>query len=394
MIAERIWTATLAQATEILTDAGCNPDVPTDVHLIFLSDFGQDTWQDALNSGRAQRPLKQLAATHTIVYESFAGSTNVAPANVALMALTAGAGRALKDRPLDVELTVTNFGEVEAKQVPLQLAANGQTVASQFVDLPAGASRVVHLNVQPSVTGLMTVVATLPDDRLPADNQRQCVIEVRNEFKVLCVENSFSDPRILKAALQPPLTGQSPTGQSAMQVTTTSQLELNSLDLNEFDAIVLNDVKSLSEREYAQLTQFVDAGRSLVCLLGQNTDASLWNAQLGNAKNPLGFRLTEASEFADWRIDPLDYNSPIAAPFASHPDAGFIDNADFSILENSIARECFREAASRIAIARRGSVDCDQSLGQRTRRKPTELHRKQVAMRGAIEPWNAMATLA
>ncbi len=90
---------------------------------------------------------------------------------------------------MDVEITIANFGEVEAKQVPLQLTANAQTVASQFVDLPAGASRVVHMNVQTTMTGLMTIAASLPEDQLAADNQRQIIIEVRSEFRVLCVEN-------------------------------------------------------------------------------------------------------------------------------------------------------------------------------------------------------------
>lgn len=392
---------TLTQVGEIIADAGRNPDLPTDIHVVFLSDFGQDTWQDALGSGRSQRPLKQLAATHTLVYESLPVSSNAASpnaeasnvgspnsglSNVAIMAMTTGSSRALKDRPLDVEITVANFGAVEAKQVPLQLAANGQTVASQFIDLPAGASRVVHLNAQPSVTGLMTIAASLPDDRLPADNQRQSVIEVRSEFNVLCVENPYSDPRILKAALQPPV-----AGQSAMQVTTTTQLELNSVELNEFDAIILNDVTNLSETEFAQLTQFVDTGRSLVCLLGQNADASTWNALLGNAKNPLGFRLVEPAEFADWRIDPLDYTSPIAAPFASHPDAGLLTTPIFrfwkiQLAENAVERPQIelqlQDAAPLIVLNRWGKG-----------RVASLLSAPQTgAMRGAVEPWNAMAT--
>ena len=196
--------STLSQIGEIITDAGRNLDLPTDIHIVFFSDFGQDTWQEALSAGRSQRPLKQLAATHTLIYESLRAQSNASPSNIAIMSMTAGATRALKDRPLDVEIAVTNFSEADAKQVPLQLAANGQTVASQFIDLPAGGSRVVHLNLQPSVTGLTTISASLPEDRLAVDNQRQSVIEVRSDFKVLCVENANSDARILKASLQPP----------------------------------------------------------------------------------------------------------------------------------------------------------------------------------------------
>jgi Aerotolerance regulator N-terminal/von Willebrand factor type A domain/CARDB len=377
---------TLAQAVEMIAEAGRNPDIPTDIHVVFLSDFGQDTWQEALGSGRSQRPLKQLAAAQTLVYESFSGSGNNAPANLATLAMTTSASSALKDRPLDVEITVTNFGASEAKQVPLQLSANGQTVASQVIDLPAGMSRVVHLNVQPNASGLMTLAASLPDDRLTADNQRQSVIEVRSGFKVLCVENPYSDSRILKTALQPPV-----AGQTAMQVTSTTQLELNSVDLTEFDAIVLNDVTNLSETEFAELTQFVATGRSLVCLLGQNTDISTWNMLLGNARNPLGFRLTEPSEFSDWRIDPLDYSSPIAAPFASHPDAGLLTTPIFRFWKIQVSENVkerpqvelqMQDAAPLLVLNRWGKG-----------RVASLLSAPQTgAMRGALEPWNAMAT--
>jgi len=266
------------------------------------------------------------------------------------------------------------------------LAANGQTIASQFIDLPAGASRVVHLNLQPSVTGLMTISASLPEDRLAVDNQRQSVIDVRSEFRVLCVENPYSDARILKASLQPPV-----AVQAAIQVTSTSQLELSLVDLNEFDAIVLNDVTSLSENEFKQLSQFVSGGRSLVCLLGQNSDSSTWNALLGIAKNPLGFRLKEPSESADWRIDPLDYASPIAAPFASHPDAGLLTTPIFRFWKIQLAENIterpqielqLQDAAPLIVLNRWGKG-----------RVASLLSAPQTgAMRGATEPWNAMAT--
>lgn len=377
--------STLTQANEIIVDAARNPDTPTDVHVVFLSDFGQDTWQEAIGNGRAQRPLKQLAATQTVVYESFSGPSSGVP-NLAIMAMSTGARRPLKDRPLDVEVTVTNFGEVEAKQVPLQLTANGQTVASQFIDLPPGAARVVHLNLQPSQTGLMTIAASLPDDRLAADNQRQSVLDVRSEFKVLCVENPYSDPRILKASLQPPI-----AMETTMQVTSTTQLELSVVDLNAFDAIVLNDVTSLTENEFSQLERYVNSGRSLVCLLGQNTDSSIWNGLLGDARNMLGFQLKEASEFADWRIDPLDYSSPIAAPFASHPDAGLLTTPIFrfwkiQLLESASVRPTIelqlQDAAPLIVLNPWGKG-----------RVASLLSAPQTgAMRGTSEPWNAIAT--
>ena len=377
--------STLSQIGEVVTDAARNADLPTDIHIVFLSDFGRDTWQEALITGRSQRPLKQLAADHTLVYESFAGPSNATPSNMALVEMTTGSTRALKDRPMEVEIYVTNYGAVDAKQVPLQLLANGQAVASQFIDLPAGVSQVVHMMMQPNATGPLTISAILPDDRLLADNQRQTVIEVRSEFRILCVENPYSDARILKASLQPPV-----AVQAAMQVTTASQLTLSSMDVGDFDAVVLNDVTNLSENEFARLTQFTSDGRSLICLLGQNTDANGWNGLLGKAGNALGFRLLEPSESGDWRIDPLDYASPIAAPFAAHPDAGLLTTPIFrywkiqfgdSVSERPRIELQLQDAAPLIVLNRWGK-GCVASLLSAPQTGSTQ---------GAAEPWNAMA---
>ncbi len=311
----------IALVSDVVAEANRSADIPSDVHVVFLSDFGQDTWQDALATGRAQRSLKLLADEQTVSYESVATSS---VANVALTAVTTASSRALKDRPLAVDVSVINFGSAALTQLPLQVNANGRSVESQFFDLPAGASRVIHLNVQPTVTGLMTITAILPDDRLPTDNQRTLVVDVREGFRVLCVENPYSDARILKMALQPPI-----ASPGAIRVTSVSQLELNLTDLSEFDAVVLNDVTSLSGPELSRLTQFVSSGRSMLLLLGQNSDAVTWNELLDGSPEMFGFRLTEPSEFSDWRIDPMDYASPIVAPFASHPDAGLLTTPIF-----------------------------------------------------------------
>lgn len=375
----------LVKIGDVVTEAGRSSDCPTDVHIVFFSDFGLDTWQEALANGKSQRSLRELASVHTVSYESFASPPESAPSNNAIMAMSVGATRALKDRPLDVEVSVANYGLAEATQVPLQLTANGQTVASQFIDLPPGVSRVVHLPLRPNSTGLMTVSASLPEDRLLADNQRHSVIEIRSEFRVLCVENPHSDLRILKTSLQPPV-----AMQAALQVTSTSLAELSLMDLNEFDAVVLNDLMRMSENEFTRLMQYVRSGRSLVCLLGQNSDASTWNMLLGNASNLLGFRLLEASEAGDWRIDPLDYASPIAAPFASHPDAGLLTTPIFRFWKIQIDERI--QPRPQVELQLQGAAPLIVLNHWGKGRVASLLSAPQTgSLQGTGEAWNAMA---
>ena len=102
------------------------------------------------------------------------------------------------------------------------------------------------------------------------------------------------------------------------------------------------------------------------------------------------WRLIEPSEFADWRIDPLDYTSPIAAPFASHPDSGLLTTPIFrfwkiqlwdSVSERPQIELQLQNGLPLIVLNRWGKG-----------RVASLLSAPQTgAMHGTTEPWNAMA---
>ncbi len=332
----------LRQVNEIIADAKKDARLPTTVEIVLISDLGRDTWLEAVGSGRLARPLKQLTEEHSVTYESLAGQTS---SNAAVVALAPTTTRALKDQVLNVDVTVANFGPATLMQLPVQLQVDGQTLESQFLDIPSGASRVVHMQLRPSSTGLTKLSASIRTDRLPVDDQRFAVIEVREVYRVLCVENAFSDNRILKAALQPPI-----STSSALEVTSTSQIELSTLELENYDALVLNDLPGISESEFQRLRDFVDDGRSVICFFGQNAVAANWNPWLESEADLFGFHLLEPSELAEWKIDPQEYASPIVAPFEAYPDAGLLTTPIFRYWKIQAHGTGDRQLGSEVAL--------------------------------------------
>ena len=61
---------------------------------------------------------------------------------------------------------------------------------------------------------------------------------------------------------------------------------------------------------------------------GPRTTAAAWNAQ-PQMPELLGFRLLESSAEQEWQIDPLEYHSPLVAPFVGFPDAGLLTTPIF-----------------------------------------------------------------
>jgi Aerotolerance regulator N-terminal/von Willebrand factor type A domain len=311
----------IAQVNEVVKLASENADIPKNIAVVFLSDFGKDTWQAALPGAELSKNLLQLAKSTTLLYESVGDGSSE---NVAITELRSSKSRGLKNHSLEVEVTIANAGENPVTQLPIQLDANSQTVESKFVDLPAGVTRSVRMEYKPDTNGPLVLTARIPDDRLAVDNRRDSLVQIQDDYRILCVENPHTDARILKTAINP-----GGTPRQGLLVTSVDQLEFTTRELNEFDAIILNDVTAMNAIQFQRISDFVRSGKALIGMFGSYTDASQWNELLANKQNLLGLRFSSPSETADWRIDPGDYQNEIVAPFADYPDAGLLTTPIF-----------------------------------------------------------------
>lgn len=315
---------TLSLINSILLDVKGMTDMPKDIQAIFLSDFGTDTWQAAIEKGAYAKAIKTLATEHAVAFESFANAAGLSnsgpqPSNAAIIDFEPASTRALKEQSLPVNVTVANYGPAALTQLPVQLTLAGQTTETQFVDIAPGATINLQMHALPSSAGQMTIAANIRRDRLDTDDHRDAIIEVRAAYRVLIIEPIGSDGKILKAALRPD------PQSSGLEIGSANLIELSALDLDNWDVLVLNDIAALADVESQRMKAFVERGGQLICLLGASADSANWNLR----QDLLGFELLSPSEVGQWNIDPLEYRSPIVAPFASFPDAGLLTTPVF-----------------------------------------------------------------
>lgn len=297
--------------------------LPQYVHIFMESDLGRDAWQVVVD-GPERNKLQALQNKYTVQVESLGeeGATNVS-----IKSIQPSTSRAIAGNSLNVEISLESAG-VNVQRLPLQLELDGQTVASEFVDLAAGQTRTVRLQVTPRTTGSSILSASIPDDSLMADNRREHIIEVREQYRILIVEDQPNDARLLRLALRP---SQGSLGTAGIQ--TRSKLELGSLDPSNWDAIVLNDLTTVNQELAQKLGRFARGGGSLIFMFGPRAIAESWNNNFERTAALLGFELVAPSPESDWTIDPLDYRSPIAAPFAGFPDSGLLTTPIFRLWE-------------------------------------------------------------
>jgi hypothetical protein len=317
---------------EVLRAAAQAEGMPALVHIVFLSDLGRDCWQSAVD-GEDRKKLQQLQKQSLVEVESFGDK---AVNNVAIQAIRPASSRVMVGSRLQVEIVVESIG-ADVEHLPVQLEMNGHTIASDYIDIPEGQARSVRLEVVPNSTGETILTAAIPNDRLAADNRREHVIEIRKQFRILIVERERGDGRLVKLALQ-----SSKSSSQTQTINTIPQLELPTVELSQWDLVVLNDVTNINQESLGRLERYARNAGSLVVLLGRHTKPEAWNSASEASESLLGFRLQEPTSEIDVALDPLEYRSPIVSPFAGFPDSG--------LLTTPIFRHWLIEAATGLTV--------------------------------------------
>lgn len=318
---------------QTIEDANQAVSSDSDVHVLFFTDMGKDTWESATREP-LKLELQELSNRYHVRIESLAPES---PQNMAITALEADSPMVWKDRPLRCSATIHNYSTTAATRLPVQFQADGSTLQTEFVDCPPGQSRSVSVELQPGNRSVWSISAVIPDDRLAVDNRRDLVVAVKPTLRVVTIEDNSGAARLVNLSIAPSVAPGAPAGASdakgaagrAVMVETWSSFDLQSRSLGDVNAVVLVDVAELNAASLSKLKNFVVAGGSLLVLAGPRTQSTAWNQSDPSLGQLVGLRLVEPSGAGDWHIDSLNYSSPIARPFANYLDSGLLTTPIF-----------------------------------------------------------------
>ncbi len=373
----------LTNGLQLISDIGQRAQqdsgLPSQVHVLILSDLGREHWQASAEGGSHQA-LRQLGEKYPVEIEALGDETTE---NLAVIRLQPSALRVVAGESLQIDATVRNYGTRTVEQVPVQLTLDGNTLASQRVDLKPQTEQLVHFDFIPTAIGPTVLAVTLPTDRLLVDNTLRQVIDVRNDFGVLIVEQQAGESRVLRLSLRPDDSITDVKSRSAVSI-----FELSTIALEPWPVIILNDLASLDENQHARLERYVSQGGALICMLGPRSPAVRWNEY--EAVEPLlGFTMLEPAPEQIWNIDPLEYKSPIVSLFEGFPDSGLLTTPIFRYWK--IQPHALRSAPWNVdlAIEQGGPLIVTHRVGG-----GTVISLLSAPQSGAAsgDNWNAMAT--
>ena len=260
--------------------------------------------------------------------------------NLAVTGLRLASALAPVNEPVRFEIEITNAGAEEARNVQVGLSIGAEPAADETsIDLiPAGESREVSLFATFREAGPQTVVARLPADRQPADDQRTLALRAIDAIDVLLVDGDPGiEPResevfYLRNALTP--VAPEKREQYYLKTRTISVAELPSVKLGEFEAVVLANVPEIPENVIAGLENYLRAGGGLIIFPGGKTNAGFYNTRLfaQRAMLPAAFgevRGDEEKPEQFFQLQSKGYDHPIVSLWRD-PAAGNLAAAHFT----------------------------------------------------------------
>ncbi len=351
--------ATLEDVLPLLNEL---PEIP-DKEVFFISDLQRESWLPGEPPRRAQiRTLLESIASKARLSIINAGEGE--SANAAVTAFTTDEPFASVGREIPLNVTVANFSRRALPSRTVTLLINGQTAATQTVDVDPNGTALVPFRITVPSGGMHRLEARLQEDQLPLDDVRRMALRAEEQLNVLLVNGKPAGRAADNAtyyvamALAPSTPRQAWNG--GTRATVISDGELAAQDLSRFDCVVLCNVALFTQQEAAVLQTYVEAGGGLIVCLGDQVRAENYNLQLyrdeaGVLPARLDNRRDHAAADEGFPFDLADLKHAIVNVFDGNPGTGLDSTLTYSYIQaivdsKSTARIALRYATGDPAI--------------------------------------------
>ncbi len=302
------FAAALGKAYELLSE----PAAQKEIRLI--TDMGLTGWdQFSLSS------LKQVDPS--IPLKTLRVARKQLPLNGAIKEVRLGGQSVGANLPLQVEATVTNFGDGEIKELLVQLSIDGQNKEQKLTTVPPRGESTVSFQTRLAAPGAHFGQVTLKKEGLAGNPAVNFALDAQDKLKILVVDGDpqtalvQSETFFLSRALNP--AGEKDSSLFLPTVIIPEGLPAASLD--SYQAVVLCNVASIPDVFLDKLRSFVQQGGGLLIFAGDRTQADSYNKLAHSSPPLLPAELRErklGAESSGEKIDKIDLSHPALQGFS------------------------------------------------------------------------------
>lgn len=227
-----------------------------------------------------------------------------------------------KNKPVNFSVTVTNYSTRPVDNTVVSLFLNGERSSQQNVTIGVGDSRVISMQAVPKKTGYIDVLAEIEDDDILQDNKRFTNFYIPDKIPIIIFTDDPVDSKFVNLALT------AGDEQSAIKVTNKNLSQLSSIDLNQFDVVIIIGFENIAGVD--RLKTYIRNGGSLFLMPGFSSSLQKFQSLSGRLElpSPTGtFGKINSSENI-LSFDKIEFNHPIFKDIFSNRNKQRIESPD------------------------------------------------------------------
>lgn len=228
---------------------------PSGGRIYWISD-ARKTQLEMLKGGLRESTGSDSRNPVTFVKVGGKEGQNVSVTGVELQGQIPGIGH-----PTGVSVNVKNFGDRTVHNVWLSLQIEDERVGQYELTLEAGQQKELLFEIIPETTGIIQGKAILEGGTYTFDHTRYFAIRIPESRSILLVTDEGEDGT-RRSYLRPVLAAAAETGKR-INASFSDVGSLRMHDLDSYDAIIMESIRSVPEYLQAELVQYVQQGRGL-----------------------------------------------------------------------------------------------------------------------------------
>jgi aerotolerance regulator-like protein/VWA domain-containing protein len=306
-------TAALGKAYQTLNQPAGQKEIRV------ITDLGLTGWDQFSVSG-----LKQVDPSIPIKFIHI--SRKQTPANGTIKEIRLGGQGVGVNLPLDIDVTLANFGESEIKDVLAQLSVDGQGRGQKLVTIPPKSENTVSFQTRLAQPGAHAGQVTLKKEGLAGNASANFTLDAQDKLKMLVVDGDpqtslvQSESFFLSRALNP--TGERDA--SLFLPTVILPDGLNATALETYQVVILCNVAVLPDVFLTKVTNFLRQGGGLLIFAGDKFQPDNYNQK---------FARDLPGQLSEKKLVPEANGEKITKYDAAHPALQFLADP---ILQDSI----------------------------------------------------------
>ncbi len=228
-------------------------------------------------------------------------------------------------RPVNISAEIVNESPRRVDNLLISLYVDQKRISQTDVSVSSRSSEKITFSYIFENPGEHEGFVEITDDDLLEDNRDYFSINIPAQIKVLTLYENEGDDYFLKTALKP-------LPESPSQVVASSEpiSRLASLDLNNYDCVILSSSTFLSQANLSKLTSYIKGGGSVMAFIADDNNKVAINEKL--LQPAFGCSILGKLEVKQgegyFRLSSLDYGHPIFSRFGEI-EKSYLPDIDF-----------------------------------------------------------------